>query len=192
MRRTGDSVASRLVSEARAMLRQGGVRAVKLRALADRVGITAGSMYYHFENKSALLGILAASGFRQLTRELEAACDECGEAREIRAWAKAYFAFAQREPALFELMFDPEISAGANVREARSNLLASFRKTVGGMNAHYGLNITRIEEITLAIWAAAHGAASLGPGLPEEMEFLDKVIAGLEAIAMLHSQRRSG
>jgi len=91
MRRTGDSVASRLVSEARAMLRQGGVRAVKLRGLADRVGITAGSMYYHFENKSALLGILAASGFRQLTRELETACDECGEGQEIRAWGQGLF-----------------------------------------------------------------------------------------------------
>lgn len=192
MKDAGSSAASRLVVEARAMLREGGVRKLKLRALADRVGITAGSMYYHFESKTALLGVLAAGGYRQLAASLERACSECPHRQEIRAWAKAYFAFSQREAAIFELMFDPEMTRLANVQAAREEVLAQFRQTVAGMNERYGLHITGIEDITAAMWAAAHGAASLAPDMPGEIPFLDQVIAGLEALAMLHSRQRSG
>lgn len=192
MKQSGGNVASRLVSEARAMLGEGGVGKLKLRALADRVGITAGSMYYHFDSKRSLLGIIAAAGYRRLAQELEIATDACRQREEIRAWARGYFAFAQREPQVFELMFDPEMAVLSNVEEARSELLGQFRATVAGMNEKYGLRIGQIDEITLAMWAAAHGAASLGPKMPCEGEFLDQVISGLEAVAMLHSRQRSG
>ena len=49
---------SRLLREARGMLDEG--QPLHLRALAARAGITAGSMYHHYENKTELLGELAA------------------------------------------------------------------------------------------------------------------------------------
>ena len=48
------------------MLEEGGLKQLNLRALAARAGITAGSMYHHYESKTELLGELAAGGFKEL------------------------------------------------------------------------------------------------------------------------------
>ena len=172
----------RLLREAREMLEEGGLKQLNLRALAARAGITAGSMYHHYESKTALLGELAAGGFRELRRELERADREAGEGRRLRAWATTYFAFAQREPALFGLMFDPEIGELAAVAEARGAALEALRGRVSEVAAAQGRLDPPIDQITLAVWAAAHGAAMLSLSAPSRAELIEDVIAGLEAL----------
>src|SRR3569832_976290 len=98
----------RLLRKARELLEEGGLKQLNLRALAARAGITAGSLYHHYESKTALLGELAASGFLHLRLVVEMADRVAGPGRRLRAWGSGYFHFALREPALFGLMFDPE------------------------------------------------------------------------------------
>src|SRR3954469_9381030 len=85
----------RLIREARGMLDEGGLKQLNLRALAARAGITAGSMYHHYDSKTALLGELAARGFVELRQDLERADRDAGPGRRLRAWATAYFHFAR-------------------------------------------------------------------------------------------------
>lgn len=172
----------RLIREAREMLEEGGLKQLNLRALAARAGITAGSMYHHYESKTALLGELAASGFLELRRELERADAEAGEGRRLRGWATAYFAFARREPALFALMFDPEIAQLPKVVEAREAALAGLDRIVAEVAVAQGRNAPPLPEISLAVWAASHGAASLGASATGEPALIDAVIVGLEAL----------
>jgi AcrR family transcriptional regulator len=169
----------RLIREARGMLEEGGLKQLNLRALAARAGITAGSMYHHYESKTALLAELAAGGFKELQRELERADREAGQGRRLRGWATAYFGFARREPALFGLMFDPEIAALAPVAEAREAALAILTRIVAEVTAAQGRPDAPLSEITLAVWSASHGAALLGVG---EEGVIDEVIVGLEAL----------
>jgi AcrR family transcriptional regulator len=169
----------RLIREARGMLEEGGLKQLNLRALAARAGITAGSMYHHYESKTALLAELAAGGFKELQRELERAGRDAGQGRRLRGWASAYFGFARREPALFGLMFDPEIAALAAVAEAREAALASLRRIVAEVTAAQGQPEAPLEQITLAVWSASHGAALLGSS---EDDVIDEVIVGLEAL----------
>jgi AcrR family transcriptional regulator len=172
----------RLIREAREMLHGSGLRALNLRALAARVGISAGSMYHHFDSKTALLAALAVAGFMELQRELERAGGAADAGQGLRAWANGYCRFAEREPALFALMFDPEIAGLARVAEARAAALASLRRVVSGVAETYGRGEGRLDEVTLAVWAAAHGAAGLGVSVPPHTELMDEVIAGLEAL----------
>jgi len=172
----------RLIREAREMLDEGGLKQLNLRSLAARAGITAGSMYHHYENKRALLGELAAGGFMELARELERADREAAAGGRLRAWATAYFRFAQREPALFGLMFDPEIAELAPVVAARRGALAVLPRIVGEVAAGQGRIEPPLDHITQAVWAAAHGAASLALGAPGRDELIDEVISGLEAL----------
>jgi AcrR family transcriptional regulator len=172
----------RLIREARELLEEGGLKQLNLRALAARAGITAGSMYHHYESKTALLGELAAGGFMELRRELERADREALDGRRLRGWATAYFQFAQREPALFALMFDPEFAELPAVLEARRSVLAVLRRIVEEVSAAQGRAGRPLEAITLAVWAAAHGAATLAASAPGRPELMDEVIAGLEAL----------
>jgi AcrR family transcriptional regulator len=172
----------RLIREARAMLEEGGLKQLNLRALAARAGITTGSMYHHYESKAELLGELAAGGFMELRRELDAADRAAGEGRRLRGWATAYFRFAQREPAIFGLMFDAEIAGLAPVAAARTDALAGLRRLVEAVAESQGRSDPPLDQITLAVWAAAHGAATLSASAPDKPELIEDVIAGLEAL----------
>ena len=172
----------RLVREARGMLEEGGLKQLNLRALAARAGITAGSMYHHYESKSALLAELAAGGFKELRRDLDAADRAAGSGQRLRGWAIGYYRFALHEPALFALMFDPEIEGLAPVAEARAAALAGLRRIVDEVAAAQALVDPPLAQITLAVWAAAHGAAALASSGPGRPELIDDVIAGLDAL----------
>lgn len=172
----------RLIREARDMLEEGGLKQLNLRSLAARAGITAGSMYHHYASKRALLGELAAGGFMELARDLERADGEAAAGRRLRGWATAYFRFAQREPALFGLMFDPEIAELPPVVEARRAALAGLHRVVGEVAAAQGRIDPPLDQITQAVWAAAHGAASLALSAPGQDRLIDEVISGLEAL----------
>jgi AcrR family transcriptional regulator len=173
---------SRLVREARVMLREGGLKQLNLRALAGRTGIAAGSMYHHYRNKSELLGALATGGFVELRRDLDRACCKVGLEERLRGWAFAYCRFAEGEPALFTLMFDPEIAGLPQVAEARGAVVAQLRQVVSDVAVRYGRGQERLDEITLAVWAAAHGAATLSASAPSRSQLMDDVTAGLERL----------
>lgn len=164
------------------MLEEGGLKQLNLRALAARAGVAAGSMYHHYENKTELLAELAAGGFVELRRALETADREAGDGQRLRSWATAYYRFAQREAAMFALMFDPEIEGQAQVAEARAAALALLRRVVEEVAAAQNRVDPPLEEITLAVWAAAHGAAVLSASAPGKVELIDDVIVGLDAL----------
>jgi AcrR family transcriptional regulator len=171
----------RLLREARGMLEEG--QPLHLRALAARAGITAGSMYHHYESKTELLGELAVGGFGELRRDLDAADRGAVAGARLRAWATAYFRFARREPALFALMFDPAVAGLEAVGEARAATLAGLHVIVGEVAAAQNRIAPPLDQITVAVWAAAHGAAALEPTTaPGQTELIDQVIAGLDAL----------
>ena len=172
----------RLLREARELLEEGGLKQLNLRALAARAGITAGSMYHHYDSKTALLAELAALGFGELRRSLEHADRDAVAGGRLRAWATGYFAYARHEPAMFALMFDPEIAEQPQVAGARTAALAALGRIVTEVAEAQGRIDPPLRHITLAVWAAAHGAAGLADSTPERDELIEDVIAGLETL----------
>jgi AcrR family transcriptional regulator len=172
----------RLIREARELLDEGGLKHLNLRALAARAGITAGSLYHHYESKTALLGVVAAGGFSELRQELLGADKAAAEGRRLRGWATAYFHFAIREPALFSLMFEEDIAGLPQVVEAREAALDVLRRIVAEVAGAQGRNAPPRDEVTLAIWTASHGAACLAGSAPARGELIEDVIVGLEAL----------
>ncbi len=131
------------VAEARALLEEYGPAGLTMRGLGQRLGIRAPSLYKHFPNKAALEAALMAEGLSEMATALEAAPpDMAGLARAYRAWALAH-------PHLYTLTTGQplprdELPAGVEARAAAPVLAA-----VGD------------EHRARAVWAAAHGLASL-------------------------------
>lgn len=164
------------------MLEEVGLRQLSLRALATRAGITAASMYHHYDSKRALLAELAALGFGELRRSLEQADREAVAGGRLRAWATGYFAYARAEPAMFALMFDPDIAELPVVAEARDAALDRLHHVVEEVIETLGRTGAPVDKITLAVWAAAHGAAGLSAAQPGRPELIEDVITGLGAL----------
>src|SRR5699024_4588837 len=93
-----------------ALLAEGGIEKLTLRAAARRTGVSQAAPYAHFRGKQALLAAVATRGFNRLTEDLRRA-EQAGTevSQRIRFLARAYVAFALDYPMLFRLMFGPQL-----------------------------------------------------------------------------------
>jgi AcrR family transcriptional regulator len=84
-----------IVQAARALLEQGGASAVTMRAVADRLGIRAPSLYKHFPDKEALEMAVISTGFAE---QAEAFAALEGAEDPLTALVRAYRAWALEHP----------------------------------------------------------------------------------------------
>src|SRR5260370_17441752 len=76
----GDLRRALLVETART-IREDGVDAVTLRAVAARLGVSRTALYRHFADKSALLAAVAREGFQRFRKDLTDAWPRPGRRR---------------------------------------------------------------------------------------------------------------
>src|SRR3954470_14574553 len=86
--------ARQIVAAARELLETEGSQALTMRALGERLGIRAPSLYKHLANKAALEVALVTVGFEEAAAAFDAATD--GAAEPLAALVSAYRAFARR------------------------------------------------------------------------------------------------
>lgn len=155
-----------LLDVARARLAEGAEADLSLRNLALRVGVSVNATYRHFESKEALLMELAAQGFEALgacMQDAIATRGGAGAVERLRVAGEAYTEFAQRDPALFRLMFG---------RKGRFSEHDRFRTAA---DATFGIVIACVAAIleqpadsssvlkgAVTAWALVHGYATLG------------------------------
>lgn len=180
--------ADRIVDEAIALIREGDVRSLSMRALAQRLDVTAPALYAHFANRDALLRACAQVGYDELERRFRK--EESSSALDM-IWvsSRAYVRFALDEPALFSLMFmyrpdaieidvDPDIDVEhGGATSVFDAMLVNLARAMDDGDLRRGDPLAD----GLALWAAVHGVATvagLAPGL-EVDALLDDVVGGL-------------
>jgi len=98
-----------IVDAAFALLEAGGLEAVTMQAVAQRVGIRAPSLYKRVRDRDALVGLVvgrAVDGLGALLAETAARSPD-DPRRAFVALAEAVRAFAHAHPAAFRLVFNP-------------------------------------------------------------------------------------
>ena len=100
--RTSDEA---IVSAARNLLEEGGLDAVTMQAVADRVGVRAPSLYKHVAGRTALIGAIAEDVLADLDATLRPAIEATDPADAVRIAARNYRAFARRSPGAYQLLF---------------------------------------------------------------------------------------
>lgn len=78
------------------LLAEGGVKSIKVEALAKRLGVTKGSFYWHFQNRSALLEALVSMWESQGTDRLITEVTDSGS--EPRAQVRLLWKYATQGP----------------------------------------------------------------------------------------------
>ncbi len=178
--------ASGIVEEAIGLIRERGVDALSMRALATRIGVTAPALYAHFTNRNALLRACAQIGYDELDTRFRKG-EPASPIDLVWVSSRSYVRYAMDEPELFSLMFmfrpdaieisveaDNEHGGASSVFDAMlENLAAAI--TAGDLRAADPI------EYGLALWAAVHGVATVGalaPGLDTDA-LTDRVVGGL-------------
>jgi AcrR family transcriptional regulator len=183
--RRGEGAALReeILTVARDLLAEtGSEEAVSIRAVADRVGVSAPAIYLHFADKEALLAEVCNQVFVALDEAMEAAAAEAdGPMEALRARGLAYVHFAIANPEHYRLVMMRRPTEGVPETAADMMTDGAFVHLLQAVRACQDIGLMRADEepltLGLVLWAAAHGIASLviaKPNLP--WAHLDDVI----------------
>jgi len=155
-----------LLAEAAAMIADGGVESVTMRAISGRLGVSRAAPYRHFPDKSALLVAVAAAGFQRLEDRLQSV--DAGAPRSsierFRRMGEEYVRFALENPAHYRLMYGKEALTRRDVPELREAGDALLALLVGVIQAHQrsgGIKRGNPEAYAYVAWSTVHGLASL-------------------------------
>jgi AcrR family transcriptional regulator len=140
--------AREIADAARALLESEGAQGLSMRAVAERVGIRAPSLYKHFADKQALEAAVISSGLAEWASQFESALER--PADPLVALADTYRPFALAHPHMYRLLTErplprERLEPGLEERAAAPVIAAA------GGDADLGR----------ALWAFAHGMVSL-------------------------------
>lgn len=149
----------------RLLLETGSEEAVSIRAVARATGVTAPSIYRHFEDKTHLLFEVCARQFARLDDTIEAAVSGIDDPLlAMLARGRAYVRFGIEHPEHYRIMF---MGPAYATPDQWSDLLAtgSFAHLVQGIQAivDAGAMEPTADTFTTAlhVWANIHGLTSL-------------------------------
>jgi AcrR family transcriptional regulator len=143
-----------------------------LREVARRAGVSHNAPYNHFAEKRDLLSAVAVAGFDLLRGRMTAAADAAptGEAALIAA-SHAYAGLALENPALYRLMFGPELAEdlcppAEAVKEAGEATRACvdaviLRAAREGLFAAGPEDEAELSLVALSCWSMMHGLVML-------------------------------
>jgi AcrR family transcriptional regulator len=157
-----EDIKSRIIAAARALYFERGPEAVTMRAVAERVGVTATALYRHFADKDAILREVMGEGSRLLGSHLFRALEAPTPLERLRATANVYLDFAAAQPQAYRALYEVgEAEEGSPIQLQRGAMRRFLRDRVReGMDA--GVVAPGDPDGTaLSIWAMLHGLASL-------------------------------
>lgn len=182
------NLAPQLLQAAREMLEEVGPTKLSLRAVSERVGVSSTAAYHHYANRAELVGQLAAQGFRELGIALRREDSNAG-LQKLRDASLAYFSFARANPALYQLMFGPELGGddlSADYREARDAAFGELKRIIAEI-LEQAIDSAEVRRAALAGWSYTHGLASLVihgvlqlPDSTSDARFVDSTLKGFE------------
>jgi len=183
-RGSGDQLRDEILDATRELLLETGhAKAVSIRAVAQRVGVTPPSIYLHFADKTELLGAVCEARFDDFIRymiEATAGIEEPLEA--LWAMGRAYVRFGVENPEHYRIMFMTRPLADGLPLDQ-----------LPGMNAfgHLVASVTRCMDagaiaagdaflVATSLWTAVHGITSLLIARPDfPWPDLDRLMAHL-------------
>ncbi|MFP2961787.1 TetR/AcrR family transcriptional regulator [Myxococcus sp. 1LA] len=154
----------RLLEVARRTLEEAGPLNLSIRAVAKEVGVSPTASYHHFATRKELLGHLAAQGFRELHDALNALGGASDRGSDLLERAcVVYVDFARRNPALYQVMFGPELAGKDVVVELHTNRTAAFEqvKRILGRVIGPSAKPAEVQRAATGTWSYTHGLASL-------------------------------
>lgn len=177
-----------LVAEARRLLAREGLEALTLRAVARAAGVSQTAPYRHFADRRALVAAVAGEGFRELETAMAAAMADGGGRQGFRGVALAYVRFGRQHPALYRVMFGPEVANTEALPELAATARSALdfvRAGIEQLQAHGLVRPGDAATMAVAAWAALHGITSLIlDGQAETVADVDTLVDAMAQLVM--------
>lgn len=143
---------------------------LSIRAIARRAGVSPTAFYLHFADRDAIVAAAVDAGFGAFNAALQTAARSGSDPFAcLTATSHAYLAFAERQPALYAVLFsarrplEPERPSptGVDRDEGFAGLVTLLRR------CDPSLGEAELVELAFAVWSSLHGFAVLRAARPQ-------------------------
>jgi len=199
--REREALRTRIVEAARDIVSEEGLDALSMRAIAERIEYSPGTIYLYFRDKDELVREVIQEGFQRMAlwvqREIEAASPGDNPALQHRCMGRAYAKFALDNTAYFRVMFElpgvPQLDCPSDGEShlhefadesAWDAMVATLQ---GAMDAGL-ITIRDAQEGAVISWGLVHGLTSLylsghlGMAIATHDEFLSMVERAMDSL----------
>ena len=193
-RGSGEQLRVEIIAAAKDLLaRTANTDDVSIRAVAELVGVTSPSIYLHFADKDALIHATVADVFADLDRAMQDRAALVDDPMErILAAGMAYVAFAVAHPEHYRVaLMSPHAHSEDLDQILADGAFANFNALVADCVRAGVFTASGPLPISLGLWTAAHGIASLliaKPSIPwgdvEEFTYRTLCAAGMGQAAV--------
>jgi AcrR family transcriptional regulator len=137
-----------------------GWEAVTMRRLAEEVDYTPPTIYEIFKSKKNLLAELGIKGYNEMLDTFREIDPDLKPAARLKCMAQTYWRFGQEHPALYQIMFGPDIPCPDFVNPPEDGgmfgILCGIVAAMRPKDSPAG-----IQEIALVVWSTIHGLVDL-------------------------------
>lgn len=171
-------------------LRAEGFEGLSLRQVARDLGVSQTAPLHHFPSKVDYLAAVAAQGFRIMFEQRIVALRGLIDPRErLLNVMLAHLRFSIANPALFRVMYGPDVPAKSQfpeLEQAASRSYGILETCVGDYLSHQGKTLARVRPAALAAWTACHGLATIMADRQNAWDILgrDPIKIGREVFAI--------
>ena len=155
-----------LVDAALEIIERRGPKALSMRAVARRAGVSSAAPYRHFCSRDELLAAVSEEGFSTLAEHIREAIAAHPDAPLARfgETGVAYVRFAAAHPAHYAVMCTPGLfdkTAHPSVQAAASDALALLFEAIADCQSSGLVRSDPPADLAMVAWSAVHGLASL-------------------------------
>lgn len=163
---------------ARDIVKDEGIQKLSARAVAGRIGYSAGTLYLIFHNLDDLISALNEQTVADLRARIEAVAKATPDPRErIQAIAHEYLFDSIQKPELFRLAFEHTSGPGAPVPAAiavqTGAIVEVAVNTIGELLP--GADLEQRTMLAAVLWSGVHGICHLG--LTDKLEIVGRLTA---------------
>jgi AcrR family transcriptional regulator len=195
-----EELRQRIIEAARDLVGEEGLDALSMRALAERIAHSPGTIYLHFRDKEELLRSVMQEGFTRLGQCMIAEIDKVGLAappmEQFAATGRGYARFAIENTGYFKAMFmvpavasleacPPPGEDGYSGGNERRDFLVELMRA--GQEAGQ-VALADAERATVVAWGLVHGLTSLyvsghlADQVTSHAEFMELIEGAMDAL----------
>ncbi|ESQ13657.1 MAG TPA: TetR/AcrR family transcriptional regulator [Chromatiaceae bacterium] len=159
-----EQIASMALDAAQTLLEEVGPGGLTTRAVAKRIGYTAGSLYLVFRNRDDLVLQLNERTLDELRKSLDRAlADHQGPEQRLIALGRCYLDFAQRHPSRWRFVFEHNTADPEQLPAVmRGKIDAFFQLISEQLSQRYPeLDAPDLRRAAQTLWGGVHGIAML-------------------------------